>query len=223
MADTDSTVRKRCTKCEAQLPATLEFFGKHPAGRYGLQPRCRQCRKVDEAQTRSDPARKAYAQAWRSANKERVREYNKAYRAAGYTSTAHVAAWRAANIEEARRKEAASKRRRRASDPAVLLKCRVSARLNAMLRGKAGRSTVDLLGYTAAELKAHIERQFTRGMTWDKVFGGEIHIDHIVPVSAFSIRDAGDPDFAACWALSNLRPMWAKDNRRKGAKVLSLL
>lgn len=60
-------------------------------------------------------------------------------------------------------------------------------------------------------------------MTWDKVFGGEIHIDHIVPVSAFSIRDAGDPDFAACWALSNLRPMWAKDNRRKGAKVLSLL
>lgn len=223
MAETDSTVRKPCTKCKAQLPATLDFFGKHQAGKYGLQPRCRQCRKVDEAVARSDPARRAYAQAWRSANKERVREYNKAYRDAGYTSTAHVAAWRAANIEDARRKESERQRRRRASDPAFLLKCRMSARLSAMLRGKAGRSTAELLGYTAAELKAHIERQFTRGMTWDKVLGGEIHIDHIVPVSAFSIREVGDQDFSACWSLSNLRPMWARDNRRKGAKVLSLL
>lgn len=26
-----------------------------------------------------------------------------------------------------------------------------------------------------------------------------------------------DPDFKQCWALSNLRPLWAEENLRKGS------
>jgi hypothetical protein len=79
----------------------------------------------------------------------------------------------------------------------------------------------DLVGYSSSELHAHIERQFTRGMTWEKFLSGEIHIDHIIPKSTFDL-DTLD-ELRACYALSNLRPAFARDNLRKGARRVSLL
>jgi hypothetical protein len=49
----------------------------------------------------------------------------------------------------------------------------------------------------------------------------EIHIDHIVPQKSFDLQD--DNKWRACWALTNLRPMWAKDNLSKGGKILYLI
>lgn len=78
-----------------------------------------------------------------------------------------------------------------------------------------------ILGYTRDELVAHLERQFTKGMSWNNM--GEWHIDHIVPLSSFSIETPDSPDFARAWALTNLRPMWGIANMSKGGKVLTLL
>ena len=52
---------------------------------------------------------------------------------------------------------------------------------------------------------------------------GEWHIDHIVPLASFVIAGPDDPELRRAWALTNLRPLWAKDNMRKGAKVETLL
>ena len=79
----------------------------------------------------------------------------------------------------------------------------------------------EMLGYTIAELRTHIGRQFTKGMTWDKFMNGEIHIDHIHPKASFDLSDADQ--WQICWGLPNLRPMWAKDNLAKSAKILTLL
>lgn len=77
----------------------------------------------------------------------------------------------------------------------------------------------EVLGYTRLELVRHLERQFLPGMTWENY--GEWHIDHIIPVSCL-IRN-GEDNPATVNALSNLRPMWASDNIRKGASVDLLL
>lgn len=77
-----------------------------------------------------------------------------------------------------------------------------------------------MLGYTAAELRRHIERQFTEGMSWCEM-GDAIHIDHIIPVAKFVKEGVTDPK--VIHALSNIRPMWAVDNRKKAAEVLTLL
>lgn len=77
------------------------------------------------------------------------------------------------------------------------------------------------LGYTPEQLRAHIERQFTRGMGWSNK--GEWHIDHIVPVSSFTITSIESPDFIACFGLQNLRPVWAKENLRKSDRMEFLL
>lgn len=58
-------------------------------------------------------------------------------------------------------------------------------------------------------------------MSWEAHARGEIHIDHIVPVS--KLVSDGETDPAVINALSNLRPMWAADNLAKGAKQETLL
>lgn len=66
--------------------------------------------------------------------------------------------------------------------------------------------TIDILGYSADELKHHIEIQFTEGMTWDNY--GKWHIDHILPVTSFE----PNTDVKIVCALNNLQPLWAHDN-----------
>lgn len=85
---------------------------------------------------------------------------------------------------------------------------------------KAGHSWEDLVDYTLEELKAHIENLFQPGMSWDNYGKYGWHIDHKTPVSSFNIGSYDCEDFKKCWSLENLQPLWAKDNLRKGNKLL---
>lgn len=72
--------------------------------------------------------------------------------------------------------------------------------------------TIDMLGYSALELKEHIERQFLPGMTWEN--HGDWHIDHRKPVTLFESTE----DIKVVCALDNLQPLWALDNLTKSNK-----
>ncbi|MHB1342692.1 MAG: hypothetical protein ACYCX5_13175 [Coriobacteriia bacterium] len=78
---------------------------------------------------------------------------------------------------------------------------------------KSGRSWETLVGYSLDDLAYHLESQFDRGMEWRNI--GSWHIDHIVPKSLFRYEHPEDPEFAICWSLANLRPMWGADNISK--------
>jgi hypothetical protein len=93
----------------------------------------------------------------------------------------------------------------------------------ALKRNGNSNKVEHLLGYSIAELKKHLEGQFTYRMSWEKFNKGLIHIDHILPISSFDFRIIGDSEWKACWALTNLRPLWAKDNIAKSNKLLFLL
>lgn len=73
-------------------------------------------------------------------------------------------------------------------------------------------ATFDLLGYTPAQLKTHIEKQFLPGMSWAN--RSEWEVDHITPISTAKFED----DVIALNQLSNLRPLWAADNNRKNCR-----
>lgn len=123
------------------------------------------------------------------------------------------------------------RRLRRQIDPSLKLQRQIHKKhrkdwLRAKIRGGAvgGRRSQRFprkLGYTAEQLRAHLERQFTKGMNWERFAAGEIEIDHIVPMSAFDLTDDGG--IKAAWALTNLRPLWAKDNRAKAARRTFLI
>lgn len=222
-----STPIRVCKGCQRELPATLDVFPPHKMGKYGLHTHCRPCKKAKDAERRSRPDQKARQQAWRDANKDKVKETNAAYRADGYKSTEHVRAWVEKNPERAKELDRDKVRRWRATVPWYNLKTRISARINSMLKASSGdkarRSTREILGYDIEELAVHIERQFTNGMSWEKFLAGEIHIDHIIPVARFKADCIESDAFRACWSMANLRPMWADENRAKGARITTLL
>ena len=78
---------------------------------------------------------------------------------------------------------------------------------------KNRRHWENLVNYSSADLKQHLENQFVDGMTWKNQ--GKWHIDHIIPKDFFEIKEVGDTEFRMCWRLENLQPLWAFDNLSK--------
>ena len=77
------------------------------------------------------------------------------------------------------------------------------------------KATTDAeLGYTSSDLVRHLERQFTKGMTWEN-YGDAWEVDHINPIKWF--LENGITDAAIVNALSNLRPLDKAANRAKSA------
>lgn len=126
-------------------------------------------------------SKRVYNIKYREKNKKQLKEYAKLYQKKRRISHPHIFAWRN-SIKS------------------------VVARLGTK---KEGRS-IDILGYSATDLKKHIEKQFTDGMTWDNY--GKWHIDHIKGVSEFNSKTP----LNIVNALSNLQPLWGVDNIRKG-------
>jgi len=125
--------------------------------------------------------------------------------------------WRdSISLEEYRAITARRARERRVRNPGRRLHERISALVRYSLKDvKGGRSWEAILGYSRETLMAHLEAQFTEGMSWENIAAW--HIDHVIPRSAFSFQRDTDPGFRACWALNNLQPLWAADNLKKRA------
>ena len=67
------------------------------------------------------------------------------------------------------------------------------------------------------KLKQYLEPQFKPEMNWNN--HGEIwEIDHIKPCSSFDLTDTEQQK--QCFHYTNLQPLWAEDNLRKGDKIL---
>ncbi len=117
-------------------------------------------------------------------------------------------------LPEIKKKRARLTRERRAKSRKHMLSARMSANMYQALRGrKAGRRWEVLAGYGVETLAAHLEKQFSGGMSWANY--GAWHIDHIRPKVSFQYDSETDEQFRACWALANLRPLWARENKVK--------
>lgn len=169
-------------------------FHKNARKPDGLRPECKGCR------VKKTPEQKCR---YNKADRERRRRPDVA-----------------ARIREYKR----VKRRADRGDPRRNLDARLSEQIRLQLKargGKGGRRWVELAPFSLDELRAHLERQFLPGMGWHNM--AEWHIDHILPKDSFQYSGPDDPEFAACWALPNLRPLWAADNHAKGSRPNTLI
>jgi hypothetical protein len=122
-----------------------------------------------------------------------------------------------ANRSEKIAKVVARQRLRYSKDPEYVIRIRLRGRIRyalAAMQAKRAGKYVDLAGCTAAQLKSHIESQFAEGMTWSNKHMW--HIDHIIPVSLFDLST--EEGQRAAFHYTNMRPLWAEDNRKKHAK-----
>ena len=128
----------------------------------------------------------------------------------------------AARVKATLARAIAKRRARYSAEPELALRLRMSSAVRSALRNTSkSASWSALVGYSVADLRGHIERQFVRGMGWHNM--PKWHVDHIVPLSSFKFQSADDPEFRAAWALTNLRPVWARENLRKQARREHLL
>ena len=60
----------------------------------------------------------------------------------------------------------------------------------------------------------------SKSANWQDFMEGKLHIDHIIPISAFNFTKPEHINFKRCWGLSNLRLLPAKENRIKKDKII---
>lgn len=98
------------------------------------------------------------------------------------------------------------------TDPIWKLRRNARSRIASVI--KKEKCSCEYLGCSWLELKNHIEKQFQEGMTWENYGLYTWHVDHIVPLANATTKEEMIP----LLHFSNLQPMWAKENLRKGAR-----
>lgn len=97
--------------------------------------------------------------------------------------------------------------------------CLRSRLLGVIKGGKKSAKTLDYLGCSLAQLRAHLEALFKPGMTWDNHGRTGWHIDHRKPLASFSlVKPDGTLDETALRSalhFSNLQPLWYWENIAK--------
>jgi hypothetical protein len=194
---------KRCTTCEEYKPATFEYFYRQEGGKCGIASACKVCRIIqtkkygrqwhkDTYEKRKPKYRKYYQD-----NKEEIKSKAREYKKENWDKIAHE----------------------RKHNPKVKLPHAIGRTINNQLKkagAKKSQATAKYLGCTIAELMTHLENQFQEGMSWNNhgLYGW--HIDHIRPCASFDLTDKKQAK--QCFHHTNLQPLWAEDNLRKGAK-----
>ena len=210
--DRENKFRSVCLACERIDTRIYEL--KHKVERAERQRRPENKLKLKEYHSR--PENKLRAKELSNLHIKEKRASSKKYR------DSHVDEERAyRRLPEVMKKRRESAKKQYSSPMGSLGRRMSSLMWHSLKHNKNSIHWENLVGYTINELKKHIERLFTEGMTWKVFLTGKIHIDHIIPRSVFNYELPTDIDFQRCWSLSNLQPMWAEDNLRKSDKLKS--
>lgn len=167
-----------------------------------------------EAKIKADK-KKAYYEA----NKDAILESKKKHREKmRLRAAAKQREYYKANADKLNAAAWVRRKERLETDPAFKMIMNIRRRQAIALEGnRKAATTMKLLGCTAEHARAHIEGQFTEGMSWDKYGMHGFHIDHIIPLASFDLSDPEQQRQALHY--TNLQPLWAKDNLRKGDKL----
>jgi hypothetical protein len=147
-----------------------------------------------------------YYSDWSKENRDRLNEYHKE--------------WREKNIDKHRENKRTYQKHKRHTDPIYKLISNFRTAIYIVLKeNKLDKYSnyFNMVGYSALDLKEHLEKQFTDSMSWENY--GEWHIDHIKPISSFVFESVDDKEFKECWSLDNLQPMWGVENIKKGNRI----
>ena len=174
---------------------------------------CRKCENLKQCEYRKNNLDKVreIKKVWREANKDKENERNRKWK-------------EKVKNDEILHSEMKSKRNeylknKRKTDTNFRMKEAMRRMLRRTLLFKTDRTSA-LLGYTALELKQHLETLFIDNMSWENygVPTDGIYepkktwsIDHVKPIDAFPKNT--HPSIIN--ALNNLQPMWWEENSSK--------
>lgn len=191
---------KKCYKCNTEKPK-LDFY-KNKAQPDGYQTLCKEC-ILSIAKYNRDNNNK-YAKEYRIKNKEKIAERNRIYAQK--------------NKDKLNEYQKAFKKHQIKNDSFYRTKNRIRSRTYNAFKASSWQKnsgTEQLLGATYEVVFNHLESRFTNGMSWENQ--GEWHIDHIIPLSSATTEE----ELIQLCHYTNLQPLWAEDNFKKGDKILA--
>lgn len=193
---------KICSSCKVEK--SLCNFSNSKNGHFGVQAYCKDCakEKKKEYYLKNSEREKEYAKNWYRENKSRSIDISRKYQKENSDRIRHKQRKRA---KERRREEPRYRAERSARN-------RVWKAINRFGARKES-STFNIVGCSQEYLFKHIEDQFVDGMSWDNY--GEWHIDHIVPLASANTED----EIIRLCHYTNLQPLWARENIRKGSRL----
>ena len=131
--------------------------------------------------------------------------------------------------EQGRKKNLKYARDRYNNDPSFRIRNNLSSRLGTWLKSldvKKKAKTMELVGCSKGFCKRQLEKQFYphpitgEKMTWNNHSNKGWHIDHIIPFESFKKEDLNDIEIQKkIMHYTNLQPLWAEENLKKGGKV----
>lgn len=224
-------IKKTCTKCGDNK--LLEEFYKQKNGKYNRSSKCKSCinnenKKKPSNYYKLNPEKRKlsskkhyeknkdhyrnYGRRRYKENKEFFNQYSKEYYQKNkIKSNEYGKVWRKNNKEKCR--EYARNRYKKNLELASIKWMRnFLYRTEKLGFNSEFLNTVMEFGYTPRQLILRIECQFKEGMSWSN--RKDWHIDHKKPISLF--KEGTSPKTINM--LSNLQPIWKKDNLSKGNK-----
>lgn len=219
---------KACKKCKIEKP--LNEFPKRKLSKDGYRNECKCCQKKyfnkyyeNNVEIIKERSRKyaqdnikyvaEYQKQYRESNKEYIKEQKKKYAEDNRKDIKeYQKQYREANRENRREYE----RKRKQTDPLFKMKHNLRSRTYYAFKNKGyskKTKTKEMLGVEWEVAKEHIENQFSDGMNWNNQ--GEWHIDHCIPLASAKT----EKELKNLCHYTNLQPMWAEENIRKGAKL----
>jgi hypothetical protein len=204
---------KICSKCN--IEKEICNFHKWKNGPDGYKRHCKECRKLETKSyyDKNNEKIKLQVRKYRELNLDKVKELKqKIYK----RDKKRILMVNKLYRENNREKRNLYSRNRKLTDLVFKLKHLINSRMRIFMKSHnitKKNKTFEIVGCTPLELKNHLEKQFTLGMSWDNQ--GKWHIDHIIPLSSAKNED----DVYKLCHYNNLQPLWAIDNMKKGSKT----
>jgi hypothetical protein len=149
-------------------------------------------------------------------NKDKVKEYQKKHYELNkekYIKKARE--WEINNREKKNQKANERNKIRKKEDILFKLKTKLKTDIYVSLkRRKKSKTLEQIIGLSLEDYKKYIENQFEDWMTWENWGQFTWHIDHIVPLCSAKTEE----DVYLLWYYTNLRPLSANENLKKGGK-----
>jgi hypothetical protein len=203
---------KICLKCNIIKP--LSEFGKDKRTKSGLASKCKNCKSkyFKDYYKLNAKKIKLNSQKRREQNPEYNKNYSKDWRKIHPNS---FRLWFEQNKEYRNNYMNLYFKEKRKNDTSFKLTGDIRTRINQAIKNnfKRGRF-LELLGCSVEELRKHLESQFKPRMSWDNHSLKGWHIDHIKPCASFDLSKPEEQ--LKCFHYTNLQPLWAKENLKKG-------
>lgn len=190
---------KICNICN--IEKNISEFHLWKYGKDGYRYDCKECRKERTKE-------------YRNKNKQKLLDYSKTYKQKNVSKIKiQNQIWRSNNPEYQNQYYIKKK-----SNELYRLKLNVRSRIRQFMkqRGyKKDSKTFEIIGCTPEELKIHLEKQFTDGMSWENYGYYGWHIDHRIPLDS----GKSEEEIYKLCHYTNLQPLWWGDNLFKGKKM----